>query len=923
MSDLFASHSGKHTSILLVDASASTVYTGNKFNGELIFDKIKEIVKNIDSEEFRIIFWNSDKDRKADTTNFFTKGIFKLPFVVKKDKLDLAFATVKPNIHDYCLTFPHLGFDNIPKEWVKPVELTKVYFITDGEMGYRSIPQYEMSSLKSALRDSIKRLFNKSSNIQLYIVTIEPRNMDFMQMETLQKAAGCDVYNVIMDNQMTKYITKFVSYTPNNSNGFVHINKNIPPPGFVPFGEKYFSELRTGEFLAYLAELISKTPDENELLKIVQFLSSTVCALIKDKPVKLANDIVKTFCNLFNGTSLDMMFVNFILTDAVQKENAGMANVFASYRAKLRDLYSQANELLHKNIKEAIGINEFFMTLPFDDKVISGHFRLVDKNLSIDRTAYPQSAILINNISLPILPLDFGIFSPMNEQCLRQWVRALIHKIYGVNAMEDIVIHIVLSIVLRVVLSDVDIGLKNSYRRLGTIMLKKKRMHTDTTELARLENGELPTPNSGKIGVFYDYMEVINRILRTNLHPMTLWYSLCLALDNASLISKQLIHCKEFIEQNFPGCEPTALLDMLKDKIQPITHHKIPFENVLDYDCLVTMEDTSKTGGYRFLPHNNMQGGNCCPVYVLSEGGHKSLLENPKTSFCPICFTRLDTTMFQTVGPKPVDLEEVVIFPKGTNNIFGNDHYVQPMKLPTTNHTIPSSSTNKSIVNVNTFAVGPGALNKKGTVVILKGTVGAGKSTYSSKIKEYIENLGGHCIVVGTDKYCKTGMSVPEAIVKVKEDLMKVNDLEESKLLVVVIDTCGEKSTSNTKTFFDVDFTGWKSVNAWPNLERSRMEEYLSWSLRNVLLRDKPRDQDNHYLNPTSAGIGKCIEVHQTKARALFGKKIPRMPVDGSMNREQALTFLSEKADSYQKMLTESMVLDREVERFITNKIIG
>ncbi|XWV24536.1 P-loop ATPase/GTPase-containing domain protein [Tupanvirus deep ocean] len=921
MSDLFASHSGKHTTILLIDASASTMHAGNKFNGELIFDKIKNIIKGLDSDEFRIIFWNSDKERNTDTTNFFTKGIFKYPFVVKKDKLDLAFATVKPNIHDYCLTFPHLGFDNIPAEWVKPDELTKVYFITDGEMGYRCISQYEMTSLKSALRDSIKRLFNKSSNIQLCIVTVEPRNMDFMQMETLQKAAGCDVYNVIMDNQMTKYITKFVSYTPNYSDGFVHINKNIPPPGFVPFGDKYFSELRTGEFLAYLVDQISKTSDENELLKIVQCLSSTVCTLIKDKPVRLTNDIVRTFCNLFNGTSLDMMFVNFILTDAVQKENAGMANVFASYRAKLRDLYSQANDLLHKNVKEAIGINEFFMTLPLDDKVVSGHFRLIDKNLNINRTVYPQSAVSINNVLLPIIPFDFGIFSPMNEQCLRQWVRVLVHKIYGVNAMEDIVIHIVLSIVLRVVLSDVDIGLKNSYRRLGTIMLKKKRMHTDITELARMENGELPTPNSGKIGVFYDYMEVINRILGTNLHPMTLWYSFCLALDNPSLISKQLIHCKEFIEQNFPGCEPTALLDVLKDKIKPITFHKIPFENVLDYDCLVTMENTSKTGGYRFLSHNNMQGGNCCPVYVLSDAGYKSLLENPKTSFCPICFTRLDVSMFQAVGPKPVDLEEVVVFPKGTNNIFGNDHYVQPMKLSTNNLAVQPNTLQRPARNI--FATGPIFLNKKGTVVVLKGTVGAGKSTYSAKMKERIEEMGGQCVVVGTDRYCKTGMSVPEAIMKVKEDLVKINDFDESKLLVVIIDTCGEKSTLNTKNFFDVDFTGWKILNAWPNLERSKMEEYLSWSLRNVLLRDKPREQDNHYLNPTSAGIGKCVEVHQTKARALFGKKIPRMPVDSMMNREQAVSRLCDKAESYQKMLDTSMVLDKEIERFITNKIIG
>jgi hypothetical protein len=908
MNNLFASHTGKHMTIVLVDASGSTI--AKNFGTDLVFNKEKEIIKNLDEEEYRLIFWNSDNNaNNAEQKNSFVKGIFKLPFVVKKDKLDLAFGLVKPNIHQGCLTFPHLGFDGIPDEWICHDGLNKIYFITDGEMGHSNISSYEMSSLKTALKESIKRLFAKYNNIQLHIITVEPKYMDFTLVETLEKAAGCDVYNVIMDNQMTKHITKFISYTTNNLNGFVHINKNIPPPGFIPYADKYFSEMRTGEFLVYLSEVIANTGNEDELLKIVQNLASTVSTLIKDKPAKIVDDIIRTFCRLFKNTTLDIMFAQLILTDAVQKERAGTANVFASYRAKLRDLYKQANELLIKNVKEAIGINEFFISLPLDGKIISGHFRLIDKNLKIYRTNYPQSATEINGIMVPIIPFDYTDFSPMNEQCLRQWVRQLIYKLYGVNVMEDTVIYVVLSIVLQVILSDVDDTIKNSYRQLGTIMLKKKRMNTDITELSRLENGEFPVPNSGKIEVFYGYMNFVKHKLDIDIHPMTFWYALCLALGNQSLITKQLIHCKEYIEKDFAGINPENLLLRFKGKIGNIVHHCIEFENVLDYSCLVTMDDTSKTGGYRFLPHNNIQGSNCCPVYVLSETGHHVLLENPRTSFCPICFAHLDATHFQKVGPKPLSIEQSQIFNENTIDVFASDRPIPKAKIPT--------------INTNTFAKTP-IPNKKGSLVIMKGTVGSGKSTYATKIKEHIDIIGGHCYVVGIDKYCKNGLSVSEAVDKIKEELMTIDSIADAKLLVVIIDTCGEKNSGNIH--FNVDFTGWPKINVWPNLDRSQLENYLAWSLRNVLLRGNPNPSwgnadSYHHLNPTTAGIGKCMEVHQSKARALYGKKLPKMPVSANMGCEEAIALINDKADAYQKFLSEKMDLDIEIKK-VMDKII-
>ena len=160
-----------------------------------IFDRIRKVVTDLPEDEFRIIFWNADKIDHQ----FFKGGIYKLPFVVKKNTINQTFSHVKSNINNTCLTFPHLGFDNISPEWIDNVNPTRIYFITDGEMGYSSITLYEKNDLKIKLSNSIKNIFNKYNNVQLHIITVEAQNRDFSQIETLTKAAGCDVYNVIMD----------------------------------------------------------------------------------------------------------------------------------------------------------------------------------------------------------------------------------------------------------------------------------------------------------------------------------------------------------------------------------------------------------------------------------------------------------------------------------------------------------------------------------------------------------------------------------------------------------------------------------------------------------------------------------------------------------------------------------------------------
>ncbi len=879
----------KRPVILLIDASGSvrSPYRGST----TIIDEMESIVKNIKAEQFRIIFWNSDKVSEENNKNF-PRGLLQIMHVVDKSVIKQPFFFAKSKIVDSSLTFPHLGFQAIPKEWIDDKEPTHVYFITDGQMGYGSCPSSELQSLKTSLKLEIEKLFQKHNNIHLHIVTVEAKNMDFNQLETLNVAAGGDVFNVIQSNQLTKYITEFISYTPNNSQGYHHINTVIPPPGYVPFQKSYFSETKTNEFIRYLHDLIKKTPGEDDLLKIIQCLSSTLKVLTKDKPQKVVESIVQTFCDLFKGTVIDPTMAQFILADTILLESQGKAIVFSAYRSKLRDLYKQAQSLLQQNTKNVLGLTGDFITFPIDDKIVYGHNSLVTETLKIGGSSYPNSSVKINNLVVPALPIiTTEECSLINEQCIRQFVRGIISRQYQVDQMGDIVIYIVLGLVLKVVLSDVDEKYTNAYRRLGHIMLRKKRLNTDITELQRLETGELPIPNSGKIETFYGFMDNVARLLNIRCKPMTLWYAMCLALNNPSLITKQLIHCSESISEEYQDIENVNLLIKLKESIKPITVHEL---SLTDYKCIITLTDCSNEGGYMFKPHISLTNSTCAPVYVVSQHGYEMMM-GQQNVLCPICYQSLNVNDFKAVGPKV-----------GQDDIIFADSVRSPFSQGEKKPQIPSQKHNLTMSNSSS----------KKILVLMKGTVGAGKSTFSRELQNAVEKIGGYCFNEGTDKYCCQGYTTPEACKMVTAELKKLETIE-NPLVVVIIDTCGDRN--NSDVIFDIDFRGWKKIAVLANYNKDRQKQYLSWSLRNVLNRSLHSGTSNYYLNPVSAGVNVCVDVHHKKAIAIFGKKTQKVSYGNT--RESVLKDITTAADEYAQFLEQSMPIDKEIEK-IMNKII-
>ena len=96
---------------------------------------------------------------------------------------------------------------------------------------------------------------------------------------------------------------------------------------------------------------------------------------------------------------------------------------------------------------------------------------------------------------------------------------------------------------------------------------------------------------------------------------------------------------------------------------------------------------------------------------------------------------------------------------------------------------------------------------------------------------------------------------------------MNVAILNKSKT-IIIIDSCGENRNAR---IFGINFDGWKTFNLYPNFDEKNIVGYLSWSLVNVLNREKPNKDSNYYLSPyiklnTDESVELCKYSHKKRA---------------------------------------------------------
>ena len=876
--------------ILLIDASGSTLTEYHE--GLKIIEKIRDIVKNIPNDNFRIIFWNSDTNTD---TNEFPGGVFKLPHVVSKKTINQPFLIAKNKITKYCLTFPHLGFNKITPEWINNKKATHIYYITDGQI----TTQYGNDGVVNKLQQSIENLFKSYNNIHLHLYTVEKTITNFNESETLDTMAGGDVYNIFRKNNLTKYITEFVSFTPNNNDGYKHIDTIIPPSGFIPYEQKFFSELKTYLFIDYIRNEINgiinlnddetKNDKEDLLLKIIQNLTTTIKYLTKDKAEHVKNTIIKTFCNLFQKTVIDKTLIEFMLIDSTARENNSF--VFSEYRANLKNLYKQADTMLLQNVSNAIGISGSFICLPIDNKIITGSSNYIEKNIKLNKRTYNKSSIEINDVVIPVIPFATSNLSFINKQCIRQYVRTIIGAQYKVDTMGDIVIHIVLGLMLQVFISNLNDSVKNSYKDLAKIMLEKKRYGKDITEFDNIKEGNLPLPNMGNMDGLFRSLEKVKSILNLKCENLTLWYAICLALGDEEIINKQYIHCCDSITKDYPNINGKNLLEEINKNIEKISIYELP--NKYNYNCPITMENTSNTGGMLINDHDE-----CCSKTVISKEGYEGMFEL-EIVMCPFCYKLLNRDNFEEVQAKITNNDNKIL-----------DNLSDPFKF---NENKTETVFNKTVYKTcheqqrNTNS----KINDNVIILLMRGVVGCGKTTFSTKLGEKLTENGIKYIIQGTDMYCKQGMTMSNAVNEVKNNLSNVNGNEKN---VVIIDTCGENINYNS--IFGCNFNSAKKLTHFPNFNKDKKNEYLSWALYNLLSRGHFSAESNFWLTPNSVGNSKCIEILNKKSKNIWGNKIKKFDLNTTKDS------LKNDYDNYQKYLDENMSLDDQVDKMLKT-IIG
>lgn len=845
--------------IVLFDVSGSTSNPWQQPNKEKIwvYDELANRLQEFPHKRFRFIFWSSPDRFVGRMRN----GVLVLEAALPKKDIKSALALGRTVVGGG--TCSYLGFNAIPPAWLQEVDAKglapMVIFLTDGQMGCSDVPD---TKVQQELANAIRSL-----KVQLTIVAVENTTRDQSNPEAVRNGAGGDVYRVIQSNGLTGKVSCFVSHALNGS--CVQIEKTVAPPGCAGFGDRFFQKSRTQEFMAYLQAEIEKSPDETTQMALAQKLAHTLTALTKDKPARVSQEMLRTFASMFTALNFDM--VRWVLSDGMEAEQKGTARVLADVRAKAKNLFGQANEALSKDVCDAICLHQGSFVSPVcQGRVLTGSFRLVDKPVTIHKMTFPRAGV---TPYLPVFPqlLSDRALPSLADQALRQWVRQIYARLYGVHPTSDEIIFLVLGTLVQVVRSpSLSANVKTAYRRLVLCMLRKGRLNSTQTEYERLLSGEPPEPNSGKLSEFLGFMTRVNAKMNLGMtEPWSLWEAMCSAVG------------RELHQAQLPHIRQSGASEEKKEQLSSVVEDCVPDTCIFDYNCLITLSDLTATGGWRLVPH-----GPCSPIYLFSDMGKEQLLAG--TRACPICFANLAEGSFELVQPK----QEFAV----------PEHYRSFERVFSS-----SPPAEKEVVVREEVVQGPEEKegvqgpeeqkSKMGKLIILKGTVGAGKSTMAQAIKNKVEGRGGVCLIASVDKLTKSGMQTVQAVACVQDALKEGIAKASVPDLVVVVDTCGEKS--NGAKIFSIDFSGWTRVEIWPNLDRKDLVGYFAWSLRNVLSRGVPMDADTFALSPATTSVELCINVHKTKANSLFGKEFKKHWTFAGATLES----LQAKAEQYQANL--------------------
>lgn len=662
--------------IILVDCSGSTIDTCTYLDSTIFLNFAKKIDKLIQFDKFYLQFWSDSN--------------YNIGLVEKSKIFEIFRDFYIKNIKFFMGTLLCPSIDNIPTSWF---DNNDIYIMTDGEI----------NDDKEKLSNSFINLVKNHPNININIITVENCNYNDLNDEI----AGTTLYKYIKGCNLTNLIRYYCSYNYINiDEPFINFYNPIMLEGMIPYEDinldtriSNLVSFKISDFEDFTKYIISQINKLNNICndnkielfnKMLYSITRTLIYVMKYKPPYINSNIINFYCKMFESCNIMnygeiLLFIN----NEINNHSKGSSSSFQDFRKERNKIYTDTFINLCKSVKSSISIDySKYFTIPTKIKNtdqyithILNHNQTMKDNIIIDSIKYNNACYKYNSYIVPSLPLNLKYASENNKQAIRQWVRTIYSKMYGVDLKDDIIIYLVLTDMLRINLSNAFYEIKEAYINLGKIMLGRVRVQENQlTEMQHLENGNPPisTLDQNIIDILNNCIKIFNM---SNIRPYSLWYLIILVLNNPILIKNQHIFCEQSLKLDFNSTDINYdYLNKYKEIYNPMEliifdYHNLDSNN-LDYICYISLDDTSETGGYYIKSHyvNGIKNVMCMPKYVISESVYNDLLSKKDDGClkCPLCYNKLNSTDYIKTIPKNLKVKELELVKNNLNEKFNN-----------------------------------------------------------------------------------------------------------------------------------------------------------------------------------------------------------------------------------------------------------
>ncbi|VBB18436.1 hypothetical protein YASMINEVIRUS_899 [Yasminevirus sp. GU-2018] len=617
----------------------------------------------------------------------------------------------------------------------------RVYILTDGEIADDDTELYQALSL-------IKK---NNKSIEVRMIVLEANDKNYLVEDC---AVGNKLLRAVRSNSMNnffKYIFFFNRRYRTLRDRFVNLYNADLSDEYVQYDDKCFHIKNYPVFLANITkeiidlrtkltidgfdmeainipkedmlddvmdDIVDDLIDEREKVRHVDKNDITM-----GKLEKIGYNLIKTIKDLevasannknFNKRQVIDFFCNLIgigeITDFLKRELIyGVDNkTFQEYKERRAKLFNGTQLNMYQNLQSALcngSLPLHYTSFISDDGVVYDIEAIdIEHSINIGVREYKNAAIYDSTRRrlVPVIPIQARMSAQM-KQALRQWIRAIYARRYGIPASSDLIHYTFLIDNMYIQCSDLPNHIKDAYIRFSDVMLDRVRYGESIKERDYLSKGERPKPIGSKesfekfLASCPNYPTKQHSEEKTDednneLDPMTVWFIILASLgqDNSHILSAQAKYCTkaehdkiiddsfdEYVSSYYSNKKSKKYYKSSKNNInrdhytsdilenaKPYFSNNTEFEICKikideklvtpNYYCFITLNDTSDTGGYMFYTHKNHEANDkvCRPNYVISEEAYDAYKSGTAELKCPYCGTAIELSRMTKLEPK-------------------------------------------------------------------------------------------------------------------------------------------------------------------------------------------------------------------------------------------------------------------------------